>query len=86
MSPTQIKEAIESALPGAKVLVRDMTGTGDHYQAVVGSNAFEGKSLIQQHQLIYEALGEKMGGEVHALMLKTCSPDEFDNEASAAQT
>jgi stress-induced morphogen len=82
MNPEQIQSAIEAALPGARVLVRDLTGTGDHYQAVVGSEAFAGKSLIEQHQMVYKALGSAVGNAIHALALKTCTLDEF--EAAAA--
>jgi len=78
MTPAEISTAIQASLPDARVEIRDLTGTGDHYQAFVGSDAFEGKSLIQQHQLVYKAVGPKVGGEVHALSLKTCTLADFD--------
>ena len=78
MTPDQIQASIAEALSGAQVEVRDLTGTGDHYQAVVGYAGFAGKSLIQQHQMVYGALGSKVGAEIHALMLKTCLPEEFE--------
>ncbi len=84
MTPEQIRETIERGLPEARVEVRDLTGTGDHYQAVVGHSDFDGKSLIEQHQMVYGALGASVGAEIHALMLKTCLPDEFDAALAAA--
>jgi len=84
MSPQEIKSAIMAALTDAQVEVRDLTGTADHYQAVVASGAFEGKSLIAQHKLVYDALGPKVGAEIHALMLKTCLPSEFEAALAAA--
>jgi stress-induced morphogen len=59
------------------LVVEDLTGTKDHYQATVVASAFEGKSRVQQHQLIYAALGELMAGPVHALALKTYTPDAW---------
>ena len=84
MTPEQIKETIEKGLPAARVEVRDLTGTGDHYQAVVGYADFDGKSLIQQHQMVYGVLGDSVGAEIHALMLKTCLPDDFEAAVAAA--
>jgi len=84
MTPDQIRESIEAGLPGARTTVRDLTGTGDHYQVVVAFDAFEGKSLIQQHQIVYSALGSAVGAEIHALMLKTCLPAEFEQAVAAS--
>ncbi len=57
--------------------IRDLTGTKDHWEAVVVAGAFAGKSPIEQHQMVYAALGELMAGPVHALALKTYSPDNW---------
>lgn len=70
-----IKTRIEEALPGARVDVRDTTGTGDHFEAHVVSDRFDGKSMVQQHQLVYAPLQAWLQtGELHALALKTYSP------------
>ena len=59
------------------IVVTDLTGTKDHWEAVIVSKAFSGKSRIQQHQMVYAALGELMAGPVHALALKTYSPESW---------
>ena len=59
------------------IAVNDMTGTKDHWEAVIVSDAFSGKSPIEQHQMVYAALGELMAGPVHALALKTYSPESW---------
>jgi acid stress-induced BolA-like protein IbaG/YrbA len=74
LSTDQVKSMIENRLPGARVEVNDLTGTGDHFEATVVCPAFDGLSLIKQHQLVYAALGDAMGGAVHALKLKTMTP------------
>ncbi|HXI86213.1 MAG TPA: phosphoribosylformylglycinamidine synthase subunit PurL [Parvularculaceae bacterium] len=71
MSADAIKAMILEALPDAQVEIDDLAGDGDHYRARVVSNAFRGKSRLQQHQLVYRALKGKMGGELHALALET---------------
>jgi len=60
-----------------KLDLKDLTGTKDHYEALIVSQAFIGKSRIEQHQLVYEALGELMAGPVHALALQTYTPDAW---------
>ncbi|EFO30693.1 BolA family protein [Roseibium sp. TrichSKD4] len=75
MAANQIEELIKAALPDAQVEIRDLAGDGDHYAANVVSEAFRGKSRVQQHQLVYEALKGNMGGELHALALQTKAPD-----------
>ncbi|WP_150525533.1 BolA family protein [Roseibium sediminis] len=75
MAANDIEELIKAALPDAKVEIRDLAGDGDHYAANVVSEAFRGKSRVQQHQLVYEALKGNMGGELHALALQTKAPD-----------
>ncbi|HIA60448.1 MAG TPA: BolA family transcriptional regulator [Pelagibacterales bacterium] len=60
-------------MPDAKVTIEDLRGDGDHYSAIVVSKSFDGKSMIQQHKMVYESLKGKMGNELHALELKTKS-------------
>jgi len=74
MDADTIKARIEAALPDATVLMIDMAGDGDHWAARVTSAAFVGKSRIQQHKLVYAAIGADMGGELHALALQTFTP------------
>ena len=75
MTADDIIAAITAALPGAVVEMHDLAGDGDHYKAVITSNAFAGKSRVQQHQLVYAALGTKMGSTLHALSIETKIPD-----------
>ncbi|KOP24967.1 hypothetical protein AMR41_16165 [Hapalosiphon sp. MRB220] len=78
ISPQQIEGMIKAELPDAQVQVQDLTGGGDHYQVTVVSSQFAGKGLVQQHQLIYRALGQAMSSEaIHALALKTYTPEAF---------
>jgi stress-induced morphogen len=74
MPAAEIEALIRAALPDAEVEIRDLAGDGDHYAAHVTSSAFAGKSRVQQHKLVYEALGHRMGGELHALQLTTAVP------------
>ena len=76
LSTDQVKNMIENGLEGSTVEVNDLTGTGDHFEATVVSEAFTGLSLIKQHQLVYAALGDAMAGPVHALKLKTMAPGQ----------
>ena len=76
MEASRVKELIERALPTATVEVRDFTGTGDHFEALVVSELFEGKSLVERHQAVYRALSEPMRGPIHALKLKALTPRE----------
>ena len=71
MEPDRIREMLVAALPGADVDVKDLTGTKDHFQATVVAPQFQGKSLIEQHQMVYRALGERMKADIHALALTT---------------
>ena len=75
MAATEIEQMIKSALPDAVVRIDDLRGDGDHYLAHVVSAAFAGKSRVQQHQMVYNALQGRMGGELHALALQTSVPD-----------
>ena len=75
ISPQQVEAMIKAEMPDAQVQVQDLTGGGDHYQVTVVSSQFEGKGLVQQHQLVYSALKEAMSTEaIHALALKTQTP------------
>jgi stress-induced morphogen len=77
MPTTQdVKERIESALPGSQATVTDLTGGGDHLRAEVAYEGFEGLSRIQQHRLVYDVFGDEIGGPIHALSLKTTTPSE----------
>ena len=69
-----IERLIKARIPDAEVTIRDLAGDGDHYAATVISASFKGKSRVQQHQLVYEALKGEMGGALHALALKTAAP------------
>lgn len=75
MDARDIEALIREALPDARVVLRDLAGDGDHYAAEVVSEAFRGKSRIQQHQMVFAALRGKMGGTLHALALQTGVPD-----------
>ncbi|MAB00365.1 MAG: BolA family transcriptional regulator [Stappia sp.] len=75
MQAREIEALIKEALPDARVEIRDLAGDGDHYAAVVVSEAFRGKTRVQQHQLVYQALKGNMGGDLHALALQTNAPD-----------
>ncbi|MFM7470105.1 MAG: BolA family transcriptional regulator [Nodosilinea sp. LVE1205-7] len=78
ISPDQVVAMIKTHLPDADVQVDDLTGGGDHYQVVVVSSAFGGRSLVQQHQLVYGAVGEAMSSAaIHALALKTYTPEDW---------
>jgi stress-induced morphogen len=71
----ELERLIREGIPDAHVSIEDLRGDGDHYAATVVSPAFRGKSRVQQHQMVYQALKGKMGGELHALALQTSAPD-----------
>ncbi len=75
MQAREIEALIKSGIPDAKVTIRDLAGDGDHYAAEVVAESFRGKSRVQQHQMVYEALKGNMGGVLHALALQTSVPD-----------
>lgn len=75
MAATDIEAMIRKALPDAEVTITDLAGDGDHYSAHVVSAAFAGKTRVAQHKMVYEALGGRMGGELHALQLTTAVPN-----------
>lgn len=75
--PEDIKEWIEQGLEGAKV---EIDGDGRHFNAIIISPAFEGKTSVQQHQLVYGVLGDKMKSDIHALSMRTLTPTEWERE------
>jgi len=75
MGASEIEAMIKAALPDAKVTIEDLAGDGDHYAATVVSEAFRGRSRVQQHQMVYAALRGRMGGALHALALQTNPPE-----------
>jgi stress-induced morphogen len=75
MAAAEIESLIGAAIPGARIEIIDLAGDGDHYEARVTAEAFRGLPLVKQHKLVYDALGGRMGGELHALKLKTGTPD-----------
>jgi stress-induced morphogen len=72
----EIRRRIESALPGARVTVRDLTGGADHYEVEVVSERFAGLAPLQRHRLVHAPLKDVLGGDLHALSLRTRTPDE----------
>lgn len=82
MTATELKARIESLSPGTSTEVVDLTGTQDHWQAVVVSPAFEGKIMIEQHRMVFDLLKAEMSsGEVHALTLKTFTPAQYQSRS-----
>jgi acid stress-induced BolA-like protein IbaG/YrbA len=80
MDPKEVEGLIARGIPGAQVEVRDFTGGGDHFEALVVSATFEGKGLVERHQQVYKALGDAMRVRVHALTLKTLTPEQYNQE------
>jgi stress-induced morphogen len=74
MDANEIERLIKERIPDADVTIRDLAGDGDHYAATVIAESFRGKSRVQQHQMVYEALKGQMGGQLHALALQTGVP------------
>ncbi len=74
MVASEIEALIRDALPDAQITIEDLAGDGDHYAATVVSEAFRGRSRVQQHQMVYAALQGRMGGALHALALQTSPP------------
>ena len=77
MHEQDIKQLLELNIPDVTVTV---TGDGTHFEAVLVSEIFAGKTLVQRHQIVYQALGEKMGTDIHALSLQTYTPDQWDKK------
>jgi len=76
MEASEIARLIKDALPDAEVRIEDLRGDGDHYAAHVIAASFKGKTRVQQHQMVYQALRGRMGGELHAMALQTSVPDK----------
>jgi stress-induced morphogen len=75
MAAAEIEELIRAGIPDARVEITDLAGDGDHYAARVVSESFRGMPHVRRHRLVYEALGGRMGGALHALQLSTATPD-----------
>lgn len=73
--PSEIKETLEQEFPDATVKVEDLTGTKDHFEVTVVSRAFEGKSLVEQHRMVYAPFNNEIGGAIHAFSIKTSTPE-----------
>jgi acid stress-induced BolA-like protein IbaG/YrbA len=85
IEPDEVQQLIHAGLPDAKVLVQDLTGGGDHYQVTVISDAFVGKSLVQQHRMVYGAVNQAMTTDrIHAFALKTYTPEKWAEVGEAA--
>lgn len=75
--PADLEKLLRDNIPGSsRVEVKDLTGTQDHFEALIVSTAFAGKSLIERHRIVYAALGDRMKADIHALTLKTKTPEE----------
>ncbi len=81
MTPEALKKRLENLGPGTQVEIRDLTGTQDHYQAIIVSPVFRGKKLMDQHRLVYDLVREEMAtNELHALTMKTLTPETPEGE------
>ena len=76
ISAQKIQSLVETAFPGSQVEAEDTTGTNDHFQLTVVSSAFQCKGMVERHRMIYGVLGSAIGGAIHALSLKTQTPEE----------
>jgi len=74
MQADELKALITTGIADAEVTVK---GEGDHFEAIVVSQQFAGRSMVQQHQMVYATLGDRMGGEIHALALRTYTPEDW---------
>lgn len=79
MDAKEVETLIRQGIPDAHVEVRDTTGGGDHFDALIVSPVFEGKGLVERHQTVYKALGDAMRVRVHALSLRTLTPAQYEN-------
>jgi acid stress-induced BolA-like protein IbaG/YrbA len=73
MTPEYIKQQIEAGLPGSQVTV---SGDGTHFEALVVSDVFAGRKPLERHRMVYATLGDKVGGDIHALSIRACTPEE----------
>ena len=80
MNPQDIQSMIEKALPQSQVTVEDLVGDGDHLQAIVVSDLFQGKTLLEQHQMVYSSLQGSLKERLHALALKTYTTEQWKNK------
>jgi stress-induced morphogen len=80
IEPGEIETMLRAAFPDGRFQVKDLTGTKDHYEALIVTQAFEGKGLIEQHRLVYAALGDAMRERIHALTLKTFTPETYSQK------
>lgn len=76
----EVVEKIKASLPDAEIRIQDLTGSQDHFQVTVVSDAFEGEPLIKRHRMIYDALAEEMKGPIHALSLQTFTFEQWQDE------
>lgn len=76
MPASQLEAELRAAFPNATIAIEDLAGDGDHYRARIVDQAFKGLPRVRQHQLVYAALGGKVGGTLHALALETSAPPE----------
>ncbi|MEO1096048.1 MAG: BolA family transcriptional regulator [Cyanobacteria bacterium J06638_28] len=85
VSAEQVVSMIQAEMPDAEVQVNDLTGGGDHFEVTVVSSQFEGRSLVQQHQLVYKSVNQAMSSEaIHALALKTYTPEAWSAVGQAS--
>jgi stress-induced morphogen len=77
LEPAEVERLLRARFSDAQLELVDLTGTQDHYQARIVSSAFSGKSLLEQHQLVYGALGSALAGAIHAFALKTYTPEAW---------
>lgn len=75
-SEQKLRDAVAQAFPGSEISVRDTTGTNDHFELVVVSEVFAGRSLLERHRMIYAVLGDAVGGPIHALSIRAETPAE----------
>lgn len=86
MSPSELKKRIEGLGPGTEVEIIDLTGTEDHYQAVIVSPAFDNKMMIEQHRMVFDLVqAEVKSGELHALSMKTFSPSQYEKQTGKSR-
>lgn len=84
IDPETVKNKIADDLEEPRVDVLDMTGDGDHFRVIVVSESFDGLPMVKQHQLVYDALGDSMNEDIHALGLKTYTPEEWEQVQESA--